>query len=75
MRDLEEVLAEFTHDPLGYAYYAFPWHEEGDLSDYPGPRQWQSETLETIGLHLRESRFEPLLLAVASGHGLSLIHI
>ena len=26
---LIEDIAGFTHDPLGYALYAFPWGEEG----------------------------------------------
>jgi len=67
---LEDALAEYTHDPLGYACYAFPWHEEGELAEYSGPRRWQAETLEDIGSHLRHNRFVPLLLAVASGHGI-----
>ena len=26
---LIEDIASFTHDPLGYALYAFPWGEDG----------------------------------------------
>ncbi|AMG65715.1 hypothetical protein [Providencia stuartii] len=63
----------FTHDPLSYALYAFPWGEAGtELENTNGPRQWQADTLSDIGAHLRnpETRFQPLLISVASGHGI-----
>ncbi|NPD42385.1 terminase [Providencia stuartii] len=63
----------FTHDPLSYALYAFPWGEAGtELENASGPRQWQADTLNDIGVHLRnpETRFQPLLISVASGHGI-----
>lgn len=63
----------FTHDPLSYALYAFPWGEAGtELENASGPRQWQADTLNDIGAHLRnpETRFQPLLISVASGHGI-----
>lgn len=69
---LAEDIAGFTHDPLGYAMYAFPWEEDGPLVDTKGPRQWQCDTLEDIREHLEnpKTRHEPLLLGVASGHGI-----
>ncbi|EOE5319654.1 terminase [Providencia rettgeri] len=63
----------FTHDPLSYALYAFPWGEAGtELENASGPRQWQAEALNEIGEHLRnpETRYQPLQLARASGHGI-----
>lgn len=63
----------FTHDPLSYALYAFPWGESGtELENASGPRQWQAEALNEIGEHLRnpETRYQPLQLARASGHGI-----
>lgn len=63
----------FTHDPLSYALYAFPWGEAGtELENASGPRQWQAEALNEIGEHLRnpETRHQPLQLARASGHGI-----
>lgn len=66
-------IAGFTHDPLSYALYAFPWGEVGtELETAGGPRQWQSEALNEIGQHLRnpDTRHQPLLLARASGHGI-----
>ncbi|ODP39266.1 terminase [Sphingomonas turrisvirgatae] len=63
-------IAGFTHDPLGHALYAYPWGSERLPS--PGPRSWQRDTLTTIGEHLSdpETRFTPLRVAIASGHGI-----
>jgi len=73
-KDLEQALAsdigEFHADPYRFVHYAYPWGE-GDLKDYKGPYDWQSRILAQIGAHLTsQRRFEPLLLAVASGHGI-----
>jgi hypothetical protein len=66
---LAAEIATLTHDPLQYAETAFPWGQ-GVLRDATGPRVWQRGILNTIGIHLRsEHRFEPLRIAVASGHG------
>ena len=59
-------LAEYTHDPLGFVYAAFPWGE-GELADKTGPETWQADTLRTIGEHL--SRGMTVREAIASGHG------
>ena len=46
---LIEDIAGFTHDPLGYALYAFPWGEEGtELAHATGPRQWQADAFREI---------------------------
>lgn len=61
----------YCRDPLGFARYSFPWHEEGDLAEYSGPREWQADVLDTVGRHLRsEDWATPLLMAIASGHGI-----
>ena len=63
-------LAKLSRDPLGHVKWAYPWGE-GELLHEKGPRKWQAETLQAIGDHLNgPSRHEPLLLAVASGHGI-----
>ena len=68
MLQLTEFLAEFTHDPLGFVYAAFPWGE-GELKNCNGPEEWQKELLidvrdglKTPGQVIRE--------ATASGHGI-----
>ncbi|SFQ46112.1 hypothetical protein SAMN05216229_12323 [Geopseudomonas sagittaria] len=73
--DLEAQLVDdigsFTHDPYGYALYAYPWGE-GELKGVDGPRDWQRDVMNDIGGHLSdpETRHQPLMIAVASGHGI-----
>lgn len=71
-QQLIEDIASFTHDPLGFAQYAFPWGEPGDLEDVDSPRQWQKEMFKDLGKHLQnsETRYQPILYAIASGHGI-----
>ncbi|MGE4334977.1 MAG: terminase [Pigmentiphaga sp.] len=68
-----DYIASFAADPRGYIEQVYPWGEEGtELARHTGPRQWQGQVLDTIGEHLRnpETRFTPLRIAVASGHGI-----
>lgn len=79
--DIENALiddiAGFTHDPLGYVLYAFPWGEPGTpLEEYGGPEDWQKETLEEIGRRLTagemtdgEAMAWVIQTALSSGHG------
>jgi hypothetical protein len=69
---LIEDIASFTHDPLGFAKYAFAWNEDGDLAGVEGPRKWQTELLSELGEHLQNpaTRHQPFQCAVASGHGI-----
>jgi hypothetical protein len=71
-QQLIEDIAGFTHDPLGFVNYAFPWGETGPLEKFPGPRAWQAEVFTDVGIHLEnpETRFNPFLFAVGSGHGI-----
>lgn len=68
---LIDDIGSFTHDPYGFALYAYPW-DEGELKGIVGPRDWQREVMQDIGNHLQnpETRHQPLMLAVASGHGI-----
>ncbi len=65
------AIAEYEHDPYGFACDMFAWGE-GELIDHTGPRAWQADVQRTIGEHLSnpETRFQPLRIAVASGHGI-----
>jgi len=67
---LAEDIAGFAADPYGHALYCYPWGE-GPLLGLSGPRRWQTEVLREIGDHLSnpDTRFTPLRIAVASGHG------
>lgn len=67
LRLIEDV-ASFTHDPLGFVRYAYPWGESGHLED-KSIRAWQAETLGYLGQQLRSGRLV-IQIAVASGHGI-----
>jgi hypothetical protein len=68
---LIEDIGRFAGDPLGFVRYAYPWGEPGAIELSLGSRTWQSDILQTIGAHLHsEQRFEPLQIAVTSGHGI-----
>lgn len=65
------AVADYEHDPLGYALDMFPWGS-GELKGASGPRAWQAELMGVIGGHLQnpQTRHQPLRIAVASGHGI-----
>jgi len=65
---LIDKLAEFRHDPLGYAKWAYPWGEPGELATSK-LRAWQEDTLGFIGESLRADPFRPVRIARATGHG------
>lgn len=68
---LRQDVGSYSLDPPGLVDYIFPWGA-GSLEKHLGPRTWQGEMLETLKEHLAnpETRFQPLQLAVASGHGI-----
>lgn len=69
-------LARFTHDPLAFVLWAFPWGEPGTVLECEaGPRDWQRKMLVALGERLRAgsslgSATTPILFARASGHGI-----
>lgn len=70
----EEILAlavDCQHDPETWANLAWDWGV-GELKEIDGPREWQREINAVIRDHLSdpETRFQPLQIAVASGHGI-----
>lgn len=69
--DLADEVASFTHDPLGFVLFAFPWGT-GELTGEPGPRTWQREVLNLVGERLAANRtanvWEAIQEAIASGH-------
>lgn len=60
-----------SRDPEQWARKAY-WWGDGELADYSGPREWQSDIFRDIRDHLDnpDTRFQPLMIAVASGHGI-----
>lgn len=69
---LVEEIAKYTRDPLGFSMFAFPWDDHPDLEGVHGPRTWQKEFFQDLTNHLQnpETRFQPFLYSVASGHGI-----
>lgn len=70
-QELVELAAACTHDPLRWARLAYDWGM-GELAGVIGPRKWQAEVMGDISVHLKnpETRHMPLMLSVASGHGI-----
>src|SRR4051812_36337328 len=65
-------VARFTHDPLGFVKFAYPWGEPGELEQNSGPRDWQTEILGLIGKHFSdpETKAQPCCIGVCSGKGI-----
>lgn len=68
--ELAQDIGSFTLDPSSFMRYAFPW--ESEKLSAPGPRTWQNDINSLIAKHFGnpETRFQPLQIAVASGHGI-----
>ncbi|WP_300379617.1 terminase [Henriciella sp.] len=68
---LIERAVQFRHDPDGWSDFAWDWGH-GPLEKHEGPREWQRDINGIIRDHLSdpETRFDPLMIAVASGHGI-----
>lgn len=70
-REVIADLGRFSHDPLGFVLWAFPWGVEGTiLAADDGPDAWQRDQLAAIGAHLRDNPHSPYLDSTASGHGI-----
>jgi len=66
--ELNEFIATFYGDPLGFVKAVYPWGEEGTvLSEEKGPDSWQKEVL--IGASRLIGTPDAAQIAVASGHG------
>lgn len=74
----DRLIAEmesFVCDPLGFAYYAFPWGEEGTpLAGIDGPDQWQVDVLGEISEALQAGdklgAAQVIREAISSGKGI-----
>lgn len=65
--ELIHFFAEFTHDPAGFVWAAFPWGE-GELEGQQ-PQEWQEKLLDDVGKGLK-SIDEVVQETVASGNGI-----
>jgi hypothetical protein len=68
--ELAMDIGSYSLDPVGFMRYTFPW--ESEKLPAPGPRSWQNEINELVRDHFSnpDLRFQPLQIAVASGHGI-----
>jgi len=66
-----DLAASCRFDPDRWGRVAWDWGH-GELDEYDGPREWQADINRIIRDHLAnpETRYEPLQIAVASGHGI-----
>lgn len=75
MNDIHDALiamaAECDKDPGKWARKAYDWGR-GELANHNGPRQWQADVFADIARHLGDpaTRYQPLMVACASGHGI-----
>lgn len=68
--ELIELAAKHSLDPVAWTNVAYDWGH-GELGRFDGPRAWQRDVLGDIRDHLNSpARFQPLLIAVSSGHGI-----
>lgn len=67
---LTRLMAKCRLDPPAFMRIAYPWNMDA-VSRSSGPRTWQNKVNEKIKDHLQNpvTRFTPLMIAVASGHG------
>lgn len=65
------LAAACQFNPRRWSRLAWDWGV-GELDGYDGPRGWQDEINELIGQHLQnpQTRYQPLQISVASGHGI-----
>ncbi|WP_300157078.1 terminase [Solidesulfovibrio sp.] len=63
--------ARCQYDPLSWAEFAWDWGLD-DLSGSDGPREWQRDIHHAISDRLSnlDTRYQPVQIAVASGHGI-----
>lgn len=69
--ELIELAASCQYDPDKWSHIAWDWGN-GSLAEYTGPRDWQRHINQKIKEHLsdKKTRFDPLMISVASGHGI-----
>lgn len=70
-QEIISLIGSYALDPLGFVIVAFPWGK-GELSDFTGPDEWQTDILKEMGRRLTAGANvqDVIRLAVASGHGI-----
>lgn len=69
--DLLADLLQFEDDPLGFAYYAFPWGEPNTaLANFTGPEPWQVDILTQVRDGIIDVSEAIVRISIRSGHGI-----
>lgn len=70
-KEIDAALVRSQFNPQGWALFCWDWGV-GDLEGLKGPREWQAKVNAVIRDHLQnpKTRYQPLQIAVASGHGI-----
>jgi len=70
-QQLIELASSCRFKPTRWFRKAWDWGH-GTLAEYHGPREWQHDIASVIEAHLADpaTRYQPLQIAVASGHGI-----
>jgi hypothetical protein len=69
--EIISLAASCRFSPAAWSRIAWDWGV-GELDGIDGPRNWQDEINQCIARHLAnpETRYQPLKISVASGHGI-----
>jgi len=69
LKEIATKAGEFVLDPLGYAFWAYPWGER-DLEGWERPDDWQCTVLDSLGKALRTpGRNEPIRISIGAANG------
>lgn len=63
-----QACERYANDPLGFTLFMYDWGN-GALKDWSGPDYWHREVFQCIKEYLEGPDDNPLLIAIASGHG------
>ena len=68
--ELLSDLLQFEDDPLGFAYYAFPWGEKGSPLEHRSLEDWQIEILTLVRDGIINVSEAIVRITIRSGHGI-----
>lgn len=69
--EIIQLAASCQYSPSKWAKAAWDWGN-GELSGYDGARRWQEDAFRELDAKLQNpaTRYQPILMSVASGHGI-----
>lgn len=69
LASIVEFCGQFTHDPVGWIWAAYPWGEKDGPLEGRQPSKWQLELMQQIKDGI-VTPTEAIQIAIASGHGI-----